>query len=254
VPDASVSDSAERSWLLDGQSTQQEPEAPRANPLPGLGILLAAVVLLGLGGAALWLRQRRAKQSPLPEAEARLKVLATSRVGPKAFAVTASAGGRVMLLGVTDQQVSHLCWLDAPELPAVEPAAEPRDELPDDYPGSALRASSRVSGIPGPSEPHWTMSEGSLMRFQEVLRDAALDPGGAERPSTAALTDAATILAEQTRDILSSVPPAPAGKRASSGSRKRQRRKSLAPVTPAPTTEEPSLEGQVAGLKALRKP
>jgi hypothetical protein len=160
-----------------------------------------------------------------------------------------------MLLGVTDQQVSHLCWLDAPEPPRAQPLPEPKDdELPDDYPGSALRASARVSGIPGPAEPHWAMSEGSLLRFQEVLRDAALDSSG-ESTSAGALTDAATILAEQTRDILSSVPPAPTAKRASSsGSRKRQRRKSLTPVTPAAAADEPSLEGQVAGLKALRKP
>jgi flagellar biogenesis protein FliO len=256
APDASVPDSAERSWLLDGQNAEPALDTSRPSALPGLGIVIAGTVLLGLGGAAMWLRQRRAKSSPLPDAEARLKVLATSRVGPKAYAVTASAGGRVMLLGVTDQQVSHLCWLDAPEPMQPELVPELKDELPDDYPGSALRASARVSGIPGPPEPHWTMSEGSLLRFQEVLRDAALDPNGGDRPSSAALTDAATILAEQTRDILSSVPPAPTAKRAaSSGSRKRQRRnKSLAPVTPAPAAEEPSLEGQVAGLKALRKP
>src|SRR5688572_24389708 len=173
APDASVSDGAERSWLLDGEAAEPSADAPRASALPGVGIVISTVVLLGLGGAALWLRQRRGKSSPLPDAEARLKVLATSRVGPKAYAVTASAGGRVMLLGVTDQQVSHLCWLDAPPPPPAEPAAEPKDELPDDYPGSALRAGARVSGIPGPSEPHWAMSEGSLLRFQEVLRDAA---------------------------------------------------------------------------------
>jgi flagellar biogenesis protein FliO len=216
----------------------------------------ALVLLLGLGGAALWLRKRKAGLGQLTDAEARLKVLASSRVGPKAYAVTASVAGRTMLLGVTDHNVSHLAWLDAPA-PPVEKVlvtdVKDDDELPDDYPGSALREAARASGIP-PREPgRWSTSEANLRRFQEVLRDAAKGHPGAEPEPSDQLTDPASLLAARTEDVLGDL-PAPVEPRAASLRRKRTR-KSLNPASPAAESEpEPEIEGQVAGLKALRKP
>lgn len=250
-PDASVVD---KGWF-EGAVADASEGSSRALGTPNLGMVATALTLLvALGGAALWLRKRRAALGPLPEAEARLQVLASSRVGPKAFAVTATVGGRVMLLGVTDHNVSHLAWLDAPP-PA--PVAEPvsvedlkDDDLPDDYPGSALREAARASGIPPADGGRWGTSEANLRRFQEVLRDAAKRHPGAE-PDPIELSDPASVLADQTRDLLGDL-PTPVEPRAASLRRKRNK-KSLPAAAPGTPDGEPEVEGQVAGLKALRK-
>jgi flagellar biogenesis protein FliO len=256
-PDASVTD---KSWLLDGAETSASGESSQSSPAlatPNLGMTAAAIaLLLLLGGAALWLRRRKVGLGQLPDAEAKLKVLASSRVGPKAYAVTASVGGRVMLLGVTDHNVSHLAWLDAPPPPLADKVLleDVRDDdLPDDYPGSALREAARASGIPPADAARWGTSEANLRRFQEVLRDAASRQRGAsdEPEATDDLTDAASVLADRTRDVLGDL-PAPVEPRAAALRRKRAR-KSLTPSTPAAPEPEPEIEGQVAGLKALRK-
>lgn len=252
-PDASVSD---KGWF-DDVVERGDGSPARALGSPNLGMALTALaLLLALAGAAIWLRKRRAGLGPLPEAEARLKVLASSRVGPKAFAVTASVGGRVMLLGVTDHNVSHLGWLDPPPpAPATDPVTvediKDDDDLPDDYPGSALREAARASGIPPADGPRWGTSEANLRRFQEVLRDAAKRHPGAE-PDPVELSDPASVLADQTRDLLGDL-PTPVEPRAASLRRKRNGRKSLPAAAPTTTDNEPEIEGQVAGLKALRK-
>lgn len=253
-PDASVS---EKGWFEDVVERDAGEGSPaRALGAPNLGMAATALaLLLALAGAAIWLRKRRAALGPLPEGEARLKVLASSRVGPKAFAVTASVGGRVMLLGVTDHNVSHLAWLESPP-PA--PPADPvtvedvqDDDLPDDYPGSALREAARTSGIPPAEGGRWGTSEANLRRFQEVLRDAAKRHPGSE-PDPVELSDPASVLADQTRDFLGDL-PTPVEPRAASHRRKRNARKSLPAAAPATPDNEPEIEGQVAGLKALRK-
>jgi flagellar biogenesis protein FliO len=252
-PDASVSD---KGWFEDAVERGAGEGSARALGAPNVGMAATALaLLLALAGTAVWLRKRRAALGPLPEAEARLKVLASSRVGPKAFAVTASVGGRVMLLGVTDHNVSHLAWLESPPpAPPTDPITAldvQDDDLPDDYPGSALREAARTSGIPPAEGGRWGTSEANLRRFQEVLRDAAKRHPGAE-PDPVELSDPASVLADQTRDLLGDLPMA-VEPRAASLRRKRNGRKSLPSAAPATPDNEPEIEGQVAGLKALRK-
>src|SRR5262245_37519697 len=147
APDASVS---EYPWLDERRSSASADDKLGGAASAGSGFTLGAlIILLGLGGAAVALHFRRQKLAPIPKHESRLDVLSQSRIGPKAYAVTAHVGGRVMLLGVTDHNVTLLTWLDAHDKPDESDAAEPEavdatrdDELPDDYPGSALRASS----------------------------------------------------------------------------------------------------------------
>jgi MYXO-CTERM domain-containing protein len=252
-PDASVTD---KSWLLDGAESTASAASPKSIAGPNIGTTAAAVLLLAaLGGVALWLRRRKAALGQMPDSEARLNVLASSRVGPKAYAVTASLGGRVMLLGVTDHNVTHLAWLDPAAPPALGKGladdARGDDDLPDDYPGSALRDAARASGIPPVDAARWGTSEANLRRFQEVLRDAAQgNAGHADDPEDRA-PDAASLLAARTRDVLGD-PPAAVEPRAASQRRKRVR-KTSPPATTAATEPESALEGQAAGLKTLRK-
>jgi LPXTG-motif cell wall-anchored protein len=270
APDASVED---RTWLGQPSSVSTEIGSGIAAPNPLLTLLAIAIVAL-LGGGALVLQRRRRRESPLHPQEARLNLLSSTRVGPKAFAVSAEVGGRVLLLGVTDHSVTHLGWLDPPELDApVEAAsASERDELPDDYPGSALRAAG-LSSSP-------LTSSGNLQRFQEVLRGALphtgeplIRPSAAPRSAGSGAplgSDAASTLAALTADVFGGAQPA-------SLRRKRQRRAELEqalpkpsepapplrastparPMQPAPASDiapkpDPALEGQVAGLRALR--
>jgi hypothetical protein len=172
--------------------------------------------------------------------------------------------GRVLLLGVTDHGVTNLGWLDTPEGDAppsseredARAAAEAEaDDLPDDYPGSALRAS-KASALP-------FATSSDLRRFQEVLRGAVSSRAELPmRPSYAghAPPDAATTLAERTSDVLSAgANPGGPPPGAVSLRRKRRGRESFAPREPrattpsrAPQPADASLEGQVAGLRALR--
>jgi flagellar biogenesis protein FliO len=288
APDASVEDHPaveDRTWLTHEAPAPSEVGSGIAAPNPVL-TLLALAIVLALGGGALWLQRRKRQQSPLTSAEARLTLISSTRVGPKAFAVSAEVGGRVLLLGVTDHSVTNLGWLDPPELDAMEPQAvapSARDELPDDYPGSALRAASSSSSS--------LTSSGNLRRFQEVLRGALPDtPALFRSPSSAAPraeptlrsaplaggSDAASTLAALTEDVLggNGLPNGvPASLR-----RKRQRRQeqleSLAPApnlparvssipTRAASIEAPAphpaprsdagIEGQVAGLRAAQR-
>jgi flagellar biogenesis protein FliO len=285
-PGSTGTSETQRNWLLRGSSARPGTEGKS----PAGFSLGALVIVLGLGGAAIamYLKRRKKLVPPLVASEARLTVLSSSRIGPKAFAVSAHVGGRVMLLGVTDHTVTHLGWLDRPEDEAMDAHEEAEDAtedtvdsdgLPSDYPGSALR------NPPARTIP--LASSDDLRRFQEVLRGVQSRAPG-PRPSLP--PNAASTLAAQTTDVVLGS-RAPAGPRASMAApapallaasppassqstapaslrRKRQRRQdSLPPQKPAqPKAKDDKLakmseagaaggqsfEGQVAGLRALR--
>jgi flagellar biogenesis protein FliO len=273
---------AARSWLARSSTAPVvEGSAPAASGSSTGFTLGAVLIVLALGAAAVVIRFKKQKQLPLAPSESRLTVLSSSRVGPKAFAVTAHVNGRVLLLGVTDHNVSNLGWLDTREPEAQRAHEEPEaeeadgdDELPDDYPGSALRAS---------TPPQTFASASDLRRFQEVLRgavqsrtDLPLRPSYAPPPPS----DAASQLAAQTTDVVGpsagdrpampvslrrkrrareSLPPRQERARESAAPREPRARESLTPREPragaqgrAPSASEASLEGQVAGLRSLR--
>lgn len=255
--------SKQRSWL--GKASRAAPsddesEAESSGQSSGF-TLGALLIVLALGAAAIVVRLRRGKRAPIPVSESRLTVLSSSRIGPKAYAVTAHVRSRVMLLGVTDHTVTHLGWLDTLEddapvgkraLPKRLDEPDLSDDLPDDYPGSALR---RASGAPGP-----LASTSDLKRFQEVLRGAVQNRSdlGARSSHAPAPPSAASTLAAQTSDLLEPSRPVPARAATPSLRRKRQRRASLPPEDESERAKaggaapEPGVEGQVAGLRALR--
>jgi flagellar biogenesis protein FliO len=279
-PDASVED---HGWLAERSAEEPALSPPSPSGHNPLLSLLALLLVAGLGGGALWLQRRKGKAVTPGGVESRLTLLSSTRIGPKAFAVSAEVNGRVILLGVTDQQVTNLGWLDPPELeqelPEEEPAAPSaeEDELPDDYPGSALREAARPSLSPSslqpPPQASPLTSTQNLKRFQEVLRGAIPDHPQSLRvphmtpPMTSAevfgrsippATDAASTLAAMTSDVVGSEPAPAAGRSVAPASlrRKRQRRAELttkpakqsskAPASDSSTP--PSIEGQVAGL------
>jgi flagellar biogenesis protein FliO len=58
-------------------------------------------------------RRKRRRGLGALKASSGLRVLESTRLGPKAALVTAAVGRRVILLGVTDQTISKLGWLPA---------------------------------------------------------------------------------------------------------------------------------------------
>jgi hypothetical protein len=212
--------------------------------------------------------------------------------------VSAEVSGRVLLLGVTDHSVTHLAWLDAPEpeLPADLSSPEPEnvaetrsyaqdasDDLPDDYPGSSLRAPSQSNAPLGGSSlrPSPLTTSQNLRRFQEVLRGAVPLTSQAGRSPRAAVrdseafrrdsgSDAAATLAALTSDVVRAE-PAPASRSVAPASLRRKRtrreldgkptlsaspgtnvRSSRAASKAEPSAAPSALEGQVAGLRALK--
>lgn len=106
-----------RGWL------KEEAAAPAKAASDGNGFTaLALVILLALGGAALYLKQRRGEQKEVRVAST-LRVLSQVRVGPKANLVTVAVSGRVMLLGVTETNVANLGFIGEDGEEAISGAA-----------------------------------------------------------------------------------------------------------------------------------
>jgi flagellar biogenesis protein FliO len=152
APDASAAAAAPRSWLRESGSAQTASvAAPPERPFVGSALAIALAV--GLGLVALVARRRR-PLPPVPESATRIRVLSTARIGPKANAVVAEIGGRVLLLGVTDTNVARLAVLHdeppgplaAPE-PALPPRSAPVETADDGVPGLPKSLSSRFGEV-----------------------------------------------------------------------------------------------------------
>jgi flagellar biogenesis protein FliO len=137
---------AETPWL---RKAAPKP-APKVETKPALspfrvGAMLTLVA--ALGGFAFYARRKRAGLPGKKLETQRLNVLSSTRLGPKAHAVVTTVAGKRLLLGVTEQSVSVLAWLDSEpphaETPSVE-VEEPAElsgilgasDLPDSGDGS----------------------------------------------------------------------------------------------------------------------
>lgn len=88
-------------------SAHTAPAPAWASPGPeaaggGAAFLLPALVLLALGGLALWLRQRR------PSAQRYLQVLETTSLGPKRALIVARLGDETLVLGSSEAGLTLL--------------------------------------------------------------------------------------------------------------------------------------------------
>ncbi len=157
----------------------------------GLGKVAAVTLLLAVGGYAAWRRTRKGQAGVAP-IKTHIRVVGGTLVGPKARAVVAEVGGRLILLGVTESSVRKLAWLDGVNDVDLEKESEPRasgnPSNASDNPSTQYLRSSRQVNVP--YKPSARRS-----KFSEVLRDAV---GIKSR----ALADPALVLAQSTRDRL----------------------------------------------------
>jgi flagellar biogenesis protein FliO len=169
----------QRSWLRDsGAITAAKGKATKGQPSRSYGTVLAVLLLAALVSGALyqrWQRRRTVRAARLSQ----IQVVSASRVGPKAQLVIASVGKRLLLLGVTDSQVTKLEWLDEPLEAAPEADAE-----------EAPAALTRSAGPPDAPRGH----------FLGVLLDAMGNKSARAGDESAS---AAVALAQQTRDFVS---------------------------------------------------
>lgn len=208
---------APRPWLRQPRESQSKTDdASASNGWSWSG--LAVVLLGGLAGGALVLRFRRSGATPWSPPSA-VRVLSTTRLSPKANLVTAEVHGRVLLLGVTDQSVSELGWLDD--------AAEP--------PG-ATSSNDEMGAEPGPAAPASRSAFGQVLGNVFHGTERKKEPEFRGNPNVAAL-----IAARETRDVVSTNYT-----RASAGQERRN-------VTPRPAENDPRVETQVAGLLRRRR-
>lgn len=209
-----------RTWLRQpheakGPSAEQTKDS-------GVSLTVAAFLLLGaLAGGAIFMRVKRPGAKPwLPAAPVR--VLSTTKIGPKATLVTADIHGRVMLLGVTEGSVTELGWLDA----ASDTDGVIGRELDDDVP---QRRSEPPSSVASPSRAAFGQALNNV--FGNEGRGKELEFRG--NPSVAAL-----IAARETRDVVTT-----------SFNRGGDRRGAGAQTVP----ESGRVETQVAGLMRRRR-
>jgi flagellar biogenesis protein FliO len=87
------------------------------SPLRVGGMLL---LVSALGGVAFYARRRRQQANAPAQVKPQLRVLGSTRIGPKASAVVVEVAGKRILLGVTEHAVNNLAWLDDDANQAVE--------------------------------------------------------------------------------------------------------------------------------------
>ncbi len=185
-PDASLT---ARPWLAPHATPKATKVAGGATL--GLGRSLAVLALTAvLGGAAMYVRQKRPKRPGKPSST--LRVLGSTRVGQRGELVLAEVAGRKILLGVTDSAVRKLGWIDTDDQEQESALAMARPRLAGQA-SAALRAASEEA------------AERTIVprSFRDVLKDAL---GGLGKSSD---DSAAAQLAEQTRDTFSRSQPKP---------------------------------------------
>ncbi len=180
----------DRSWLR--QATHGVHEAAQQAPAGGVpyGGFLALLVVLGLGLAALRARKRRGATTRQAQ-PARVQVLGTSRIGPKAHATVIEVAGRVLLLGVTDHSVQRLLWLNEPDA-----KRSSRDE-PFSYFDSEPPQATAPRALFQAAAPVDAANENGSRSFRDIL-GALLGRSPREAPS------AAEQIAADTADVFES--------------------------------------------------
>ena len=178
---------AGRDWLR--SESHRQGNSTSASSRSGLGRGLVALVLVGAGAYLVWRKTRHSRQSPLPT-KTHIRVVGGTIVGPKARAVVADVGGRLILLGVTEQSVRKLAWLD--NIDGIGSSDEREDDESEREERTSHRANEPLTRL-APRQKTPTRSGPQRSSFSDVLKDAV---GIKARPAT----DSALVLAENTQD------------------------------------------------------
>lgn len=151
---------------------------------------LALMATIGGAGYFLWRRSRKVTDT-VPVKHAHIRVLSGTPIGPKARAVVAEFGGRLILLGVTEHSVRRLAWLDS----AIDEAPERTQGTSMSPAGDAVRAASGRTKTGTVTARNSASTRHHTSKFSDVLRDAVgIKPKQMEDP--------ALVLAESTHDRL----------------------------------------------------
>ncbi len=207
-----ASSGAARPWLKAAPAKKAVAPAPTEHPLR---LALMVGLVAGLGVFAVLRRKRQ--QGVAKATRADLELVSAARVGNKAQVVVVSVGGRKLLLGVTETEISRLAWLDAdvtaeePEqsdafefgaeaqAPAPVTVASVLDDGPRNAPAPAPAAAARARPAPAPARSK--VANAPPKRF----RDALL--GALGQRATSEPVDAAVTIAESTRDVVTRAGP-----------------------------------------------
>ncbi len=173
-----------KDWLRSDSKTQ----TARAGVASSGALTKSLIVLALLAGAGyfVWHRSRRTQQV-VPAKQVHVRVLSGTAIGPKARAVVAEVGGRVILLGVTEHSVRRLAWLDCEP----ESLSEPDETHPRNRMGSEQQTQTPADRITARSDSSTPVLRSS--KFSDVLRDAV---GLGSRQ----VAEPVVALAENTRD------------------------------------------------------
>lgn len=213
--------SGDKKWLRAGAPEKKKPVATAPSVISPFRLGVTALVVLGLGGAALFHRLRRRNVAVALRSE--LNVVSRARVGNKADVVVLDVGGRKILLGVTDAEVSRLAWLDG-EVEGAE--IEPVGEL-SSFEARALATSSPATRA---LEPAAEERVETPRRFRDVLRGALAQP--TPKTVNARQQSVALAIAEETENVVFT--------RSSAGAAR--------VAAPAGAPEMVDIEGQARGL------
>lgn len=182
----------ERSWLR--TATKREKSPSRSTDL-SLGKWAALVLLLGLGGVALY-KRRRVSGRVITANVSTMRISAVTRISPKAQIVAVEVQGRVLLLGATDTHITRLGWLDdVTGNDTVEDEDESEDEVRVADVVSPTKLPARRERVAHLSNAKSTTGSAPLRkssRFRELLADAiGLTPqtGSAPPPVVSAPVD-----------------------------------------------------------------
>lgn len=253
---------SQRSWLRrDNSKEASQPESGSGSAQMG-ATGLALLLLVGLGAAAIVLKRKRVTPRVLQRSGVR--VVSSTRIGPKANLVTVDIGGRVLLLGVTDANVNELGWLDddaqaaadgpreVPEQSDDASAMEPKGARPRNFKdvlGGALKGF-----LPAPLSQSPAVSASPL----EAVAPAVKNPA-----AFAANAGVAAMLAESTADVLERrrLARSPSALHLASSGPARKLKTAASPGTPDKSAAEqlveapetPRVEDQVAGLARRRR-
>jgi flagellar biogenesis protein FliO len=219
APDASLKSPT---WLAP-KTGAKPPKAVAAGPSVGLGRSLAVLVFVSvLGGSAMYLRSK--KNKPVKARLAQLRVVSSTKLGGRAQLVLAEVEGRKILLGVTDNSVRKLGWMDAEAVEEEEfaPSARPRLVAA----GADLGARSQRTAVEPAPAP-------AKRSFRDLLASAVGNLGNRPDDDSAALT-----LAAETQDTFTRSTPRASEKRNADVLRKNGNPQMI------------DLEGQAKGLLA----